>query len=134
MKYKTLVVKKKFALQVEPDDTFENVKAKIQDLEEIPSDLCELYHNDTLLDNESTVSDLGLENGSSLLFFLSFEKVKAKMDKEKAKEKAGEGAEKAKTAQIGQNSWSGNPALVSKKFWLFIFSFPLASPALVSFI
>ena len=119
--------KKKFALQVENEDTFENVKAKIQNKEEIPSELCELYHNDTLLDNESTVSDFGLENGSSLIFLLSFEKMKAKLDKEKAEEKAAEAAEKAKkeakekaeTAKIGQmdNHRSGNPALVSKKFW-----------------
>ena len=114
--------KKKFTLEVEPDDTFENVKAKIQEKEEIPSDLCELYHKDTLLENETTVSSFGLQNGSSLLFFLSFEKMKAKMDKEKseeedekAKKEAEEKTKMAKNGQIDAHR-SGNPALVSKKF------------------
>ena len=109
--------KKKIVLEVEPEDTFENVKAKMQDKEEIPADLCDLYHKDTLLQNETTVSGFGLQRGSNLLFVLSFEKMKAKMDKEKAEKAKKEDeerdkAEKAKKDETGP-SHSGCPAMVS---------------------
>ena len=85
----------KFVLEVEPNETFENVKAKIQEKKQIPADIIDLYHKTTLLENESTVTDYGLQMGSSLNFFISFEKMKVKMDEEAlVSEKAKKGEKK----------------------------------------
>ena len=117
----------KFVLEVEPNDTFENVKAKIQEKKQIPADIIDLYHKGTLLENESTVTGFRLERGSSLNFFISFEKMKAKMDEEalvseKAKKESEEKAKKdkkeaeekgKKKAENVDDHRSGDPALVS---------------------
>ena len=68
----------KFVLKVEPQWTFENVKAKMQEMKGIPAYMCDIYHKDTLLENETTVGGFNLEFGSELLFILNFEKFKAK--------------------------------------------------------
>ena len=110
----------KFVLEVESNDTFENVKAKIQEKKGIPADIIDLYHKSTLLENESTVDGFGLQSGNTLNFFISFEKMKVKMDEEalvseKAKKEAEETTETAENGQMDDQR-SGNPALVSKKF------------------
>ena len=113
--------KNKFVLEVEPQWTFENVKAKMQEKKGIPAYMCELHHKDTLLTNETTVSGFALERGSELLFSLSFEEFQAKEQvllsekaEEKKKEEAEEKnkAEKAKKDETGP-SHSGCPAMVS---------------------
>ena len=112
--------KNKFVLEVEPQWTIENVKAKMQEKKGIPAYMCELHHKDTLLTNETTVSGFALERGSELIFSLSFEEFQAKEQdlfekaEEKKKEEAEEKnkAEKAKKDETGP-SHSGCPAMVS---------------------
>ena len=106
----------KFVLEVEPNDTFENVKAKIQEKKGIPADIIDLYHKSTLLENESTVAGFGLQRGNTLNFFISFEKMKVKMDEEalvseKAKKEAEEKGKKK--AENVDDHRTGDPALVS---------------------
>ena len=108
----------KFVLKVEPQWTFENVKAKMQEMKGIPAYMCDIYHKDTLLENESTVSGYALERGSEVLFSLSFEKFQAKEQvlSEKAEEKKeDEEKDKAEKAQKDETgpSHSGDPAMVS---------------------
>ena len=122
--------KNKFVLEVQPQWTFENVKAKMQEQKGIPAYMCDLYHKDTLLENENTVSGFALESGSEVLFSLSFEKFQAKEQvllSEKAEEKRedeneagkdkkeGEEKDKAEKAQKDETgpSHSGDPAMVS---------------------
>ena len=111
----------KFVLKVEPQWTFENVKAKMQEMKGIPAYMCDIYHKDTLLENESTVSGYALERGSEVLFSLSFEKFQAKEQvlSEKAEEKKEDEekdkAEKAQKDETG-HSHSGDPAMVSSIF------------------
>ena len=117
--------KSKFVLEVQPQWTFENVKAKMQEQKGIPAYMCDLYHKDTLLENENTVSGFALESGSEVLFSLSFEKFQAEEqallsekkkkedeDKEKDEAEKAENAEKAKKDESGP-SHSGCPAMVS---------------------
>ena len=114
----------KFVLEVEPNDTFENIKAKIQETKQIPADIIDLYHKATLLENENTVTGFGLQSGSSLNFFISFEKMKVKMDEEalvseKAKKEAEEKAKndkkeaEEKDKKKADDHRTGDPALVS---------------------
>ena len=129
----------KFNLDVELENSVGNVKAKMQEQEDISAEFCDLFANSRLLDDSTTLGELEIEEGSKFLFCLSHEKMKAKKaaDKKTAEEKAKkakkeaeenaiEGAEKAKkeakekteTAKNGQmdDHRSGNPALVSKNF------------------
>lgn len=106
----------KFVLEVESNDTFENVKAKIQEKKQIPADIIDLYHKSALLENESTVAGFGLQRGNTLNFFISFEKMKVKMDEEalvseKAKKEAEE-KDKKKAENVDDHR-TGDPALVS---------------------
>ena len=117
--------KNKFVLEVQPQWTFENVKAKMQEQKGIPAYMCDLYHKDTLLENENTVSGFALESGSEVLFSLSFEKFQTKEQEallsEKAEEKKeDEEKDKAEKAQKDEKgpSHSGDPAMVSSVIFI----------------
>lgn len=53
-------------LDVEPSDTVENVKAKVQDMSLIPPDGQYLYFGGTLLEDGRTLSDYSIGRGSTL--------------------------------------------------------------------
>jgi hypothetical protein len=71
-------------LDLEPSDTIENVKQKIQDSQGFLPEQQTLYFAGNLLENGFTLSDYNI-TGSSLLFLylLSAEPVKEKIDREK---------------------------------------------------
>ena len=52
---------KKLTLEVEPADSIENVKSKIQDAEDVDLLIMELYYNDTLLLDGTTLSDYNIQ-------------------------------------------------------------------------
>jgi len=52
---------KKLTLEVEPSDSIENVKSKIQDAEDVDPLIMELYYNDTLLLDGQTLSDYNIQ-------------------------------------------------------------------------
>lgn len=52
---------KKLTLEVEPSDSIENVKSKIQDAENVDPLIMELYYNDTLLLDGQTLSDYNIQ-------------------------------------------------------------------------
>jgi hypothetical protein len=113
----------KFNLLVEPQTSVGNVKAKMQDKEGIPAELCDLFGKDRVnLEDSTILSDLEIESGSRFLFCLSHEKMKvrkaaeekAEKDKKEAEEKVEKDKKEAEEKDRDKDHHrSGNPALVS---------------------
>ena len=64
------LTQKTFELEVEPNDTIENVKEKIQDKEGIPPDQQILRLGYKVLEDEKTIEDYNIKKGDTLILQL----------------------------------------------------------------
>ena len=69
--YVKMLTGKTISLEVEASDTMKNLKAKIQDKEDIPSDEQMLYFDGNLLNDMHRFSDYGILGKSSLGLMLN---------------------------------------------------------------
>lgn len=63
---------KNYDLEVEPDDTIENVKDKLQNKEALPSDQHRLVFNRMLLEDDRTVTEYNIQPNSVLYSLVKF--------------------------------------------------------------
>ncbi|VBB17656.1 Ubiquitin family [Yasminevirus sp. GU-2018] len=73
---------KTLRLDVEEDDSIENVKQKIQDTEGIAPDKQRLFFSDLPLENGRTLADYGIPNDALLTMYLSGQPFQLRCDKE----------------------------------------------------
>ena len=71
---------KTITLEVEPSDTVKNVKAKIQEKEEIPPDQQILYLASLLLEGGRTLSDYDIQQGYLLRLYLNSRRPRKNID------------------------------------------------------
>ena len=72
-------------IEVEPSDSIENLKAKIQDKDGIAPDLMKLFFNYVLLEDGRTLSDYNVQAGSYIMTSNTISTLATKELKQKAK-------------------------------------------------
>lgn len=75
----------KLAIEVEPSDSIENLKAKIQDKDGILPDLMKLFFDNVLLEDGRTLSDYNIQSGSYINTANAISRLATKELRQKAK-------------------------------------------------